>query len=197
MLAVVLGVIAASVWGYRLSAAPSSHSSTPPRGTSVALDALQPIAVSRPGASNNNSSVAVLSHSWTMTFGSKSFDHGIMFSLVPGHGGTISESDLTFALAKEYERLSGIVFASGGSRTAPLNIEIQDVSNRSKPPIDLFAGQVQPGGQMSFSAIVRGVASLKISAVTSFDCTCDAAASVLMEGVLAPPPAHSAPRGRS
>ncbi len=182
--AILVGLIVASAWGYRMSAAHGTHTGAQPAVTSVALDSLHPISMSRPGISNNYSSVAVLVHRKLITFNGKTIDHGIMFSLVPGHGGTSSEADITFSLANRYDRLSGLVFASGGSNPAPLAVEIQDVSSRTTPPKDVFSGQADPSGHLPFTALVRGVSTLKVSTSTSFDCVCDSAATVLVVGML-------------
>ena len=196
IITVLVGLIVASTWGYRLSAAHGIHTGARSVVSGVALDSYHPIGMSKPGIANNYSSVSVIAHRKLATYNGKSIDHGIMFELVPGHGGTTSEADITFPLAKRYETLSGSVLASAGANPAPLAVEIQDVSSRTMPPKVLFSGQAHPGGQLAFTAVVHGVSTLKVSASTSFDCVCDSAATVLVVGLLTGPRAQPVHRGR-
>src|SRR5437660_564932 len=87
----------------------------------------------------------VASHADLGSFGSQKIDHGIMFGLVPGHGGS-SEADISFRLGKKYDRLTGTLYANGGSSSTSPVVEIQDASNRTKPPRELFSGQADQSG---------------------------------------------------
>jgi hypothetical protein len=186
-IAALAGMILVSAWGYRMSAARGNVDGAPSVAPSVALDSLHSMGKSRPSSSNNYSSVAVIVHHKMTTYSGTTIDHGILFDLVPGHGGTSSEADITFSLGKKYDRLSGMVFASGASNPAPLSVTIQGRGNRTSAQHGLFSGQASPGGPLAFTAIVRGLSTLTVSASTSFDCVCAGAMTVLVVGQLTGP----------
>jgi hypothetical protein len=131
---------------------------------------------------NNFSAVTLESQAGLATYNGKPINRGIMFGLVPGHGGT-SEAYITFRLGKKYDKLSGVVVASGAAGPTSPVVEIQDVSKRAAPR-DLFMQQAGQSGQIGFTVAVRGVETLKVSASASFDCVCDSASTALVAATL-------------
>jgi hypothetical protein len=180
--AVLVCLIVASAGAIRLGAAQGAAGRGRPAPAAILLASLRPISTSRPGAVNNFSAVTIESQAGLATYNGKAIDRGLMFALVPGHGGA-SEADITFRLGKKYDRLSGVVLASGGGGSTSPVVEIQDVSKRAAPR-DLFTGQADQSGQLSLAVIVRGVEVLKVSASASFDCVCDSATSALVAATL-------------
>jgi hypothetical protein len=180
--AVLVCLIVASAGAIQLGVVQGAEGHGRPVPAAIPLASLRPISTSRPGAVNNYSGVTLESQAGLATYNGKPINRGIMFGLVPGHGGA-SEAYITFRLGKNYDKLAGVIVASGAAGPTSPVVEIQDVSKHAAPR-DLFTEQDDQSGQQSFSVAVRGVEVLKVSASASFDCVCDSASTALVAATL-------------